>query len=698
MSPHRQAHSVFLRGGGTMGGAIRAFDWASTPLGAPDAWPPELKTAVGLMLGASQPIYIAYGPELTSLYNDGYLPIVGTKHPDGLGAPFSVLWAEIWDTFRPIVEATLAGDAQHFVNLPIPLAGRPGVEVGYFTFSYTALRNDAGEAVGFYCAATETTDQVTAEERRAADAQRLQLTLQHMPGFVGLLSGPEHRYDYVNDAYVTISGPRDFLGRTVREVFPELEGQRFFELLDRVYATGEPFALGGMPIIFDETEGERFIDLLYAPMRDDAGEISGIFVGGHDVTERVRAERALAEANLTLESRVEERTRELSLAEEALRQAQKMEAVGQLTGGLAHDFNNLLAGISGSLELIRARMAQGRIGELEKYVVAAEGAATRAAALTHRLLAFSRRQTLAPKPTDVKLLVSGMTDMIARTVGPAINLETVHAADLWPTLIDPSQLENAILNLCINSRDAMPAGGKITIETTNCRLDRSMGAERGVEPGHYVSLCVSDTGAGMSPETASKAFDPFFTTKPIGMGTGLGLSMIYGFARQSGGSVNIHSGIDKGTTVCIYLPRHRGDAAAPVQAADLSEAPRGHDGETVLIVDDEPTVRMLVSEILADLGYTAVEAEDGAAGLNILRSSARIDLVVTDVGLPGGMNGRQMADAGRLLRPELRVLFITGYAENAVLSDGDLDPGMHVMTKPFSMEALASRIRALIGR
>ena len=380
--------------------------------------------------------------------------------------------------------------------------------------------------------------------------------------------------------------------------------------------------------------------------------------------------------------------------EEMLRQSQKMEAVGQLTGGLAHDFNNLLAGISGSLELITMRLAQGRVAEVEKYATAAQGAASRAAALTHRLLAFSRRQTLAPKPTDVKQLVSGMADLIGRTIGPDIELETVNAVGLWPSLIDPSQLENAILNLCINARDAMPDGGKITIETGNRWFDQRTAKERGVEPGQYISLCVSDTGTGMPPEVIARAFDPFFTTKPIGVGTGLGLSMIYGFAQQSGGAVSIYSELDQGSIVCIYLPRYRGEAEED-ELLEPSAAPRG-DGETVLIIDDEPTVRMLVSEVLSDLGYNALEAEDGAAGLKILNSGTRIDLLVTDVGLPGGLNGRQVADAARASRPGLKVLFITGYAENAVLSHGHLDPGMHVMTKPFAMDALATRIRELI--
>ncbi|GJD55592.1 PAS domain S-box protein [Methylobacterium dankookense] len=403
----------------------------------------------------------------------------------------------------------------------------------------------------------------------------------------------------------------------------------------------------------------------------------------HAVGRDVQAEKEAAEA--------------LARTEAALRQAQKMEAVGQLTGGIAHDFNNLLTGISGSLELMQTRMSQGRLTDLDRYMTAAQGAAKRAAALTHRLLAFSRRQTLDPKPTNVNALIHGMEELIRRTVGPAIHIEVVGAAGLWPALVDPPQLENALLNLCINARDAMPDGGRITVETANKWLDERAARERDLPPGQYLSLCVTDTGTGMTPDVIARAFDPFFTTKPTGQGTGLGLSMIYGFARQSGGQVRIYSEVGQGTTMCIYLPRHYGVAEGAEGLPDLASAPRAEQGETVLIVDDEPSIRMLVTEVLEDLGYTAVEAADAASGLKVLQSDVRIDLLVTDVGLPGGMNGRQMADAGRVNRPGLKVLFITGYAENAAVGNGHLEPGMAVLTKPFVMEALASRIKDLIA-
>ncbi len=414
--------------------------------------------------------------------------------------------------------------------------------------------------------------------------------------------------------------------------------------------------------------------------------------------QRDRAIAALRSLNDTLEQRVAERTAELMQAEEKLRQSQKMEAVGQLTGGLAHDFNNLLAGISGALELMGTRIAQGRLMDVDRYLLTAQGAAKRAAALTHRLLAFSRRQTLDPRPTQVNALIEGMSELIERTVGPSISLATHGADDLWPALVDPSQLENALLNLCINSRDAMLNGGHITITTANQWVDAQAAQALDVPEGDYLTLSVSDNGSGMPPDVVAKAFDPFFTTKPIGQGTGLGLSMIYGFAKQSGGQVRITSEVGQGTTLCIYLPRYSGAAVKPDAANDKAIAVSTGVGETILVVDDESSVRMLLADVLSDQGYVVLEAADSVAGLKVLRSSARIDLLVSDVGLPGGMNGRQMADAAREVRPGLKTLFITGYAENAAIGEGHLEPGMHVLTKPFAMDTLAARVRELMNQ
>ncbi len=510
---------------------------------------------------------------------------------------------------------------------------------------------------------------VTLERRLAKDRERIWM----LSPVLKVVASTDGRIAAVNPAWTIALGwsEDETIGHNVMEfVAPE----------DReVGAAGMEQLAAGKPVIEYENVfatkdgGRRRIAWTTVP------EGSTLYGFGRDITTESEAAAALASS------------------EDALRQSQKMEAVGQLTGGIAHDFNNLLTGISGSLEMLQIRIQQGRMADVDRYVTGAQGAARRAAALTHRLLAFSRRQTLAPQATAVNPLVSGMQDLISRTVGPAVNVEFIGAGGLWNTLVDQSQLENALLNLCINARDAMPDGGKLTIETGNRWLDRQAAAERDLPPGQYVSLCVSDTGTGMPASVIAKAFDPFFTTKPIGQGTGLGLSMIYGFARQSNGQVRIYSEVGDGTMVCLYLPRFVGEADSPDISEELSSVPRADQGETVLVVDDEPTVRMLVSEILEDLGYTAIEASDGPAGLKVLQSDVRIDLLITDVGLPGGMNGRQVADAARLARPDMKVLFITGYAENAVLSHGHLDPGMHVLTKPFTMEGLATRIRDLLS-
>jgi signal transduction histidine kinase len=411
--------------------------------------------------------------------------------------------------------------------------------------------------------------------------------------------------------------------------------------------------------------------------------------------ERVRSSAALRELNATLEQRVALEVAERARAEEQLRQAQKMEAVGQLTGGIAHDFNNLLAGITGSFSLIERRLADGKPG-VERYIAAGQDAAKRAAALTHRLLAFSRRQTLDPRPIDANKLVAGMGDLIRRTMGPGIDVEIVGAGGLWATKVDPSQLENSLLNLCINARDAIgPGGGRVTIETANKWLDHRAAKECDLPPGQYISLCVTDTGAGMAPDIVARAFDPFFTTKPLGQGTGLGLSMIYGFVRQSGGQVRIYSEPGQGTTMRLYLPRYRGEVPEAEEQAGADAIDRGA-GETVLIIDDEPTLRMLLSDVLEDAGYRVLTAADGPSGLKFIQSDMRIDLLITDVGLPGGMNGRQVADAARTQRPNLRVLFITGYAENAAIGNGHLEPGMEILTKPFEISILGSKVREML--
>ena len=417
--------------------------------------------------------------------------------------------------------------------------------------------------------------------------------------------------------------------------------------------------------------------------------------------------RALADAADHLEALVRERTTELEAAlarlkaetaereraEASLRQSQKMEAVGQLTGGIAHDFNNMLTGVIGSLDLMRRRMATGRLEDLDRYLDTASASAGRAAALTQRLLAFSRRQSLDPKPVEVAGLVSSLSDLIMQAIDEKVHFKIVSAPDLPLAIVDPHQLENAILNLALNARDAMPDGGDLTVETSVIDFGEAHLATRsGIAPGRYLMVAVSDTGVGMPPDLIEKVFDPFFTTKPLGQGTGLGLSMVYGFVRQSGGQVRIHSQVGLGTSVKLYLPTTEAKLTAdPVEA---SVPPHG-DGEQVLVVEDDPAVRMLVREVLEEMRYQAVEFAEPLAAMTYLASGERIDLMISDVGLPG-MNGRELAETARAHRPNLPILLITGYAENAAIRSEFLNTNMSMVTKPFSLDELAAKVSQMI--
>ena len=410
-----------------------------------------------------------------------------------------------------------------------------------------------------------------------------------------------------------------------------------------------------------------------------------------------QSELRLKDTLETLEQQVEERTAQLRHNEEALRQSQKMEAVGQLTGGIAHDFNNMLTGIIGSLELLKRRLARGRLEDLDSLIDLGVTSANRAAGLTHRLLAFSRRQSLDSKPVNMNELVSSMGELLHRSLNESIRLEMALGESLWTAEADPNQLESALLNLVLNARDAMPDGGNLLVRTFNQALDLAFTeTQANLEPGDYVVLQVRDTGSGVPQSIINRVFDPFFTTKPIGQGTGLGLSMIYGFSKQSGGHVAIDSTVGQGTTVSLYLPRYQGTPVVQDEALYSPHAPYAEDGETVLIVEDDPAVRVLVSEVLGELGYRFVEASDANGAIPILDSGQRVDLLISDVGLPG-MNGRQLAEIGRQLRPGLRILFITGYAEHAAVRGGFLDQGMQMITKPFTFELLTAKVREMIS-
>jgi len=639
------------------------------------------------------------------------------------------------------------------------------------------------------------------------------------PSFSALLQGPEHRFVLTNPAYQQLIGHRDVIGLTVREAIPEVERQGFIDLLDSVFATGEAFVGKDVEVVLQRSAGgpaeTRYLDFVYQPIKDEAGNVTSIFVEGVDITDRHTSEEALRNSearlrqlNADLERQVIERAQargltwklspdllgalnskgyfetanpawervlgwaeeevvsmsifellhpddlehtragfeltqigqpalrfanryrckdgnyrwiswigipedgyvyctgrditaeraaevELAAAQEALRQSQKMEAIGQLTGGIAHDFNNLLTGIIGSLDIVRRRMATDRLDEIPRFMDAATATAQRAGALTHRLLAFARRQSLDIRPNDINRLVANMEDLLHRTLGEHIELECSLAPDLWTASTDANQLESAVLNLAINARDAMPNGGRLTIETTNVHLDAAYALRQDdVDPGDYVVIGVSDTGFGMPADVVARAIDPFFTTKPIGEGTGLGLSMVYGFAKQTRGHLRIYSEIEHGTTVKLYLPRALQDAVVLEKRAE--EVPQGQ-GETILVVEDDATVRLILADVLEELGYNVLSASDARPAIPILQSDRRIDLMVSDVMLPH-INGRKLAEIARASRPDLKVLFVTGYAENATFRGEFLAPGMDMLTKPFALDDLGAKVRAMIER
>jgi len=430
---------------------------------------------------------------------------------------------------------------------------------------------------------------------------------------------------------------------------------------------------------FGEGDARRHCEMRFAPLRDSNDQTLGAYLFAYDISERIEEQQRLAHA------------------EHALRQAQKMEAVGQLTGGVAHDFNNLLGGILGALELASQRLDQQRHNALPPLLDNARDAAQRAASLVHRLLAFSRQQTLQPEPTAVAALVDGMHDLIARSVGPHIELYCQNDNDLWNVRIDPPQLESALLNLCINARDAISGSGTVRIACCNVQLDEQHASPLDLNAGQYVRISVYDSGRGMDQQTLARAMDPFFTTKPLGQGTGLGLSMIFGFVRQSGGQLNIHSTPGQGTCVNLFLPRHHSAVqrkpaiVAPV-ALPRSQARARH----VAVVEDEMAIRLVIAEVLEDLGHEARMFENGPQALAGLQARSAPDLLISDVGLPAGLNGRQVASALRLRYPGLKVLFVTGYDETAALRDGVLEEGMSVLTKPFSLQQLAERIEHML--
>jgi signal transduction histidine kinase/ActR/RegA family two-component response regulator len=667
-------------------------------------------------------MFVFWGPTLACFYNDAYRASIGPeRHPGALGRPGREVWAEIWDTIGPQIDLVLSGGgATWHENQLIPITRHGRREDVYWTYSYSPIDDETSPTGvgGVLVVCTETTAQVLARQldsdraaARTAERDRLAQMFEQAPSFMALLSGPEHKFDLANQAYLRLIGHRDIVGRKLADALPDAVEQGYLSLLDDVFRSGEAYRSVGAKYAVQPTPGgpvnERFVDFIYQPLKNENGEVTGIFVEGADVTDRTLAETALRTLNETLEQRVVSEVAARAKTEEVLLQAQKMEAVGQLTGGIAHDFNNMLQGITGGIALARQRLSEPYDKQVLRFLDLANSAAERAAALTRRLLAFGRRQPLDPKSVELDDLIRGMVELIQRTVGPGVRLDLKLMDGCWPVRCDPNQLESALLNLAINARDAMlPDGGRLLIETSHERLD---GADirgwEGASTGDFVRVTVSDTGTGMTPDVQAHAFEPFFTTKPDGQGTGLGLSQLYGFIRQSNGILRLDSTVGVGTAIHVFLPRSQ-DANTSDQNAPQHEAlihPAGASKTaTVLLVEDEITVRASAAEALRRRGFIVIEAEDGPSGLNALRMAlshrqfGTLDLLVTDVGLPGGLNGRQLADAARELAPGLPVLLVTGYAGDAIEGSGRLGPRMEILIKPFQLDAFADRVGSMI--
>lgn len=953
---------------------IEQHDWAGTSLGAMEAWPLSLKVLVQTMLACRLPMYIAWGPEYTQLYNDAYRPILGDKHPAALGQSAKTTWPEIWDTIGPMWEEVWQGKSYGFDDFKLTIQRYGYPEDCYFNFSYSPVPDDSGSIAGVMVTFAETTQKVLNEQRQAfqllladslrdlADPHDVLVTASRLVGgqlevnrvgygeidhvhstvkvdqewtsddatslagrtwplndlgteIIGdLLSGKTVVINNVDtdprllpyqESYLHISAksvlcvplikagkmcavlylhehqPRhwqheeirlvqevaertwDAVNRARAEQYRTQQADEFLTLTQlmpqqawmadasgqTVWCNQRVFDYTG--IVPDKLKGDSWVSVLHPddlepisrkwgaciaagqeyeaefrmrntageyrwfisrsqPVRDTGGNIVRWVGTNTDVHQQKQSVTELVRINSTLEEVVAERTADrdrmwllstdimlvagfdasivatnpawhqilgwaedeligknfldfvhpedrqgtleeagklasglkterfenryrhkdgsyrwlswiavpdasyihavardvtkdkqqaeaLRQAESALRQSQKMEAVGQLTGGIAHDFNNLLGSISANLEMLQYRVQQGHTDKLDTYARNALTTVERAASLTHRLLAFSRRQALVPKPINPNRLILSMEDLVKRTVGPSITMEVMLDESVWPVRCDQNQLENTLLNLIINARDAMPNGGHLCIETRNHVVSSMEPLKFSPSiPGDYLFLCVKDNGIGMSPSVVTRAFDPFFTTKPLGQGTGLGLSMVYGFVTQSDGHIYIDSEVDRGTSICIYLPRFHGEVDSGV--VDEHATPYFASGKNanILLVDDEDSLRQTLAEMLATLGYSVTQCSNGSDAIRAFQRSGYFDLLITDVGLPGGVNGRQLADAARHIQNGLQVLFITGYAESAAIRAGDLAEGMQVLAKPFSLEEFTNRVAATL--
>ncbi len=695
---------------GKMAHLVRNKDWTAASLGSPETWSPTLRTCVELIMASAFPMAIRWGPDLIMIYNDAYVPILGDKHPGALGSPLRDVWPEIYQDLGPLTQAILRGErAGFFKRDHLWRIRRHGEEWenARVTISYSPIPDEraANGIGGVLATAMETTDRVDTEqklredtdrlerevrERRKEAAQKLQeserlfrLFINSVTDYALFRLDPDGIISSWNAGAERINGYKadEIIGRHYSQFHTEEE--RNAGVPQRALRTARQegrYEAEGWRV---RKDGTRFwASIVIDAIHDESGAIIGFAKITRDITERREAQIALQQT------------------QEQLAQSQKMEAVGQLTGGVAHDFNNLLMIVIGNLEVAQRTVAALRdsaAGRLNRLLGNAMRGAQRAATLTQRLLAFSRRQALNPKNVDLNKFMLGAAEFLQRSLGETIEVEAVTGAGIWRVEVDPDHLETSLLNLALNARDAMPNGGKLTIEAGNTYLDEDYcRAFPELEAGQYALIAVSDTGKGMSPDIQAKAFEPFFTTKGVGEGTGLGLSQVYGFVKQSHGHVRIYSEVDHGTTVKIYLPRSTEPASEESAPLPPVEDVEGQLGETILVVEDDADVRAYLCDTLREMEYRVLSAADAAGALaHIEDKRVRIDLLLSDVVLPR-MNGRELAEKAQQLRPGLQVLFMTGYARNAIVHHGRLDPGVHLIQKPIMADALGRRIRHLL--
>ncbi len=672
---------AFPHAPGAMSARIRAFDWASHPLGPIAGWPPAMRQALELVLAARYPQALVWGPERRLLCNDAYAELLQGL-PDAPGQRVQAVWGQEWRRLLPLVERAEAGEA---VLVPSERLALHHARPSFFTFGLTPVRDAGGAVGGWVNLAIETTQAKGLQQRWRAEAHSLERRVVQR-------TADRDRLWNLSDALMLVL---EFDGTIVaaNPAWAQALGWSEAQSLGRHlcdFIHGDDIArLRQEALILRTAVQRRRLTLRLVcrqgqPVRTVAWSVVAadglLHAVGRDETEEL------------------ERDRQLSDAQEHMRHMQRMEAIGQLTGGIAHDFNNMLQGIVLPLQLMQRRLQQGRAQDAAGYIDAALGSTRRAASLTQRLLAFSRRQPLEVRPTDVAAMLGGLDHMLRSSCGENITLDVQVQADLWSACVDQHQLESAVLNLAINARDAMAGRGALHIAAVNACVGEGHAGGRGcsaLDPGRYVLLSLRDSGCGMAPEVVDRLFQPFFTTKPVGQGTGLGLSMVYGYMRQIGGAVEIRSQPGQGTTVLLYLPRSRlaPPAAQAVQLGGQSLAGRR---DSVLLVEDDDTVRALVVELLGELDLCITQAADGSQAMALLSGQRQFDLLIADVGLPGP-SGHQVAELARQQNPDIRVLLMTGYADR-----GDLDHDLHtdrleLLAKPFDAPALVRKVRQVMG-